>query len=51
MSGEHAGIALEAPVTVAVASQHPHGPAQAKAGILVTEANAESSAAVAEVIQ
>jgi hypothetical protein len=44
MSREHAGIALEAAVTVAEASRHPHGAAQVPAGVLVTEANAESGA-------
>jgi hypothetical protein len=51
MSREHADIALEAAVTVAAASQHPHSAGQAQAGIPVAEANADSSAAIAEVIQ
>jgi hypothetical protein len=50
MSREHADIALEAAVTVAAASQHPHGAAQAPAGIPVTEANAESNATGAEIM-
>ena len=47
MSREHAGIALGAAVTVGAAGQHPHGTAQAPAGIPV----AESSATGAEIIQ
>jgi len=50
MSREHAGIALEAAVTVAAASRHPHGTAQVPAGVPLTEANAESSAMTAEII-
>jgi len=46
MSRKHAGIALEAAVTVAAASQHPPGATQAP-----TEANAESSATAAQIIQ
>jgi hypothetical protein len=47
MSREHAGIALEAAVTVAAASQPPHVPA----GAPHTEASAASSAITAEIIQ
>jgi len=50
MSREHAGIALEAAVTVAAAGRHPHGAAQVPAGVRRTEANAESSAITAEII-
>ena len=50
MSREHAGIALEAAVTVAAASRHPHGAARAPAAVPLTEANAESSAVTAEII-
>jgi hypothetical protein len=46
MSREHAGIALEAAVTVAAASRHPHPAAQAPAAVPLTEANAESSAVI-----
>ncbi len=51
MSREHACIALEAAVTVAAASRHPHGAAQVPAGVPLTEAGAESSATTAEIIQ
>jgi hypothetical protein len=44
MSREHADIALEAAVTVAAASRHPHGAARVPAGVPVTGANAEPSA-------
>jgi hypothetical protein len=44
MSREHAGIALEAAVTVAAARRHPHGGAQVPAGVPVTEASAGSRA-------
>jgi ribosomal protein S12 methylthiotransferase accessory factor YcaO len=47
MSHEHAGIALEAAVTVAAASRRPHGAAQAPAGVPHTKA----SAITAEIIQ
>ena len=50
MSREHAGIALEAAVMVAAAGRHPHGAAQSPAGVPVTEASVESSAATAEII-
>jgi hypothetical protein len=50
MSREHAGVALEAAVTVAAASRHPHGAAQPPAAVPLTEANAESSAITAEII-
>jgi hypothetical protein len=51
MSREHAGIALEAAVTVAAASQHPHGTAPAPAGVPVAEPSAASGATTAEIIQ
>ncbi len=51
MNREHAYIALEAAVTVAAASRHPHGAEQVSAGVRLTEANAESSAIIAEIIQ
>ncbi len=51
MSREHAGIALEAAVTVAAASRRPHGAAQAPAGVPLTEVSAESGAITAEIIQ
>jgi hypothetical protein len=44
MSREHAGIALEAAVTVAAASRHPHGAAQVPVGVPPAEGSAESSA-------
>jgi hypothetical protein len=44
MSREHAGIALEAAVTVAAVSRYPHGAAQASAPVALSEADAESSA-------
>jgi hypothetical protein len=51
MSREHAGIALEAAVTVAAASRHRHGTAQMPAGAAVTEASSASGATAAEIIQ
>jgi hypothetical protein len=51
MSREHADIALEAAVTVAAASQHPHRASPAPAGEPVAGGNAESSATTAEIIQ
>jgi hypothetical protein len=51
MSREHAGIALEAAVTVAAASRHSDGAASAPAGVRLTEASAESGAITAEIIQ
>jgi hypothetical protein len=51
MSREHADIALEAAVTVAAASRHPHGAAPAPAAVHLTEASAESSAITTEIIQ
>jgi hypothetical protein len=47
MSREHAGIALEAAVTVAAVGRHPHGTALGPAGVLITEANVESGAGAA----
>jgi hypothetical protein len=49
MSREHAGIALEATVTVAAACRHPHGTAPAPAGVPVAEPSAASSV-ITEVI-
>jgi hypothetical protein len=40
MSREHAGVALEAAVTVAAASQDPHRAAQAPAGVPHTKGSA-----------
>ncbi len=51
MSREHAGIALEAAVTVAAASRHPDGASPAPTGVRLREASAESSAITAEIIQ
>ncbi|MGN6172167.1 MAG: hypothetical protein ACTHPS_04360, partial [Streptosporangiaceae bacterium] len=51
MSREHAGIALQAAVTVAAASRHRHGAARAPAGVPGTEAKAESRATTAEITQ
>jgi hypothetical protein len=51
MSREHAGIALEAAVTVAAASRPPRGAAQAPPGVPGTEAGAASAATTAEIIQ
>jgi hypothetical protein len=50
MSREHAGVALEAAVTVAAASRHPHGGAQALAAVPVTDASAGSGATTGEII-
>ncbi len=44
---EHAGVALEAAVTVAAASQRPHGTAPGPAGVPHTKA----SAITAEIVQ
>ena len=44
MSREHAGVALEAAVTVAAASRHAHGIAQMRAAVPLTDANAGSGA-------
>jgi hypothetical protein len=51
LSREHAGVALEAAVTVAAASRDPHGTAQVPAAVPVTDASAESSAITAEIVQ
>jgi hypothetical protein len=48
MSREHAGVALEAAVTVAAASRPPHGAAQAPAPL--TEASAASSVIAPKII-
>jgi hypothetical protein len=50
MSREHAGIALEAAVTVAAASRRPHGAAQVPAGVPPAEGSAESGAITAAII-
>ena len=50
ISREHAGVALEAAVTVAAASRHPHGTAQMPAAVPATDANAGSGAATGQVI-
>jgi hypothetical protein len=49
MSREHAGVALEAAVTVAAAG-HPHGAAQVPAAVPVTGASAGSGAATGQII-
>jgi hypothetical protein len=51
MSREHAGIALEAAVTIAAASRPRRGIAQGPAGVLDTQTNAASSATTDEPIQ
>jgi hypothetical protein len=51
MSREHAGIALEAAVTIASASRHRQGTAQGPTGVPVTGTSAASSATTAETIQ
>jgi len=50
MSRDHAGVALEAAVTVAAASRHPHGTAQMPAAVPLTGANAGSGATTAQII-
>jgi hypothetical protein len=50
MSREHAGIALQAAVTVAAASQHPDRVAQPPGRVSLTEASGASSATTAEII-
>ena len=50
MSREHAGVALEAAVTVAAASRHPHGTAQTPAAVPVTDASAGSGAITGQII-
>ena len=50
MSREHAGIALEAAVTVAAARRPPHGTGQAPARIPLAEAN-EAHSATTDIIQ
>jgi hypothetical protein len=49
MSREHAGVALEAAVTVAAASRHPHGTAQMPATVPLPDANAGSGAATGQI--
>jgi hypothetical protein len=51
MSREHAGIALEAAVTVAAASRQPHNAERVPSAAPLTKANAESSAITTEIIQ
>lgn len=51
LSREHAGIALQAAVTVAAASRHRHGAKRLPAGVSDTKANTESSATSAEITQ
>ena len=50
MSREHAGVALQAAVTVAAASRRPHGTAQMPAAVPVTDASAGSGAATGQII-
>jgi hypothetical protein len=50
LSREHAGVALEAAVTVAAASRHPHGTAQMPAAVPLTHANAGSGATTGQII-
>jgi hypothetical protein len=50
MSREHAGVALEAAVTVAAASRHPHRTAQTPAAVNVTDASAGSGATTGQII-
>ena len=51
MSRVHAGVALEAAVTVAAAGRHPHGAVQIPAAVRLTEASARSGTITAEIIQ
>lgn len=50
MSREHAGIALEAAVTVVAAGRHRHGTAQVPAAVPLTDANAGSGATTGQII-
>jgi len=50
MSREHAGVALEAAVTVVAASRHAHGAAQMPAAVPVTGASAGSGATSGQII-
>ena len=50
MSREHAGVVLEAAVTVAAACRHPHGAAQMPAAVPVTDASAGSGATTGQLI-
>jgi len=50
MSREHAGVALEAAVTVAAASCCPRGAAQVPAAVPVTGASAGSGASTGQII-
>ena len=50
MSREHADVALEAAVTVAAASRHPHATAQMPAAVPLTDANTGSGATTGQVI-
>jgi hypothetical protein len=51
MNREHAGIALQAAVTVAAAGRRPHDAAQAAPGVPLREASAASSATTTEIIE
>jgi hypothetical protein len=51
MSRVHAGVALEAAVTVAAASRHPHGTPQVPAAVPVADASAGSGAATGQIIR
>jgi len=50
MSREHAGVALEAAVTVVAASRHAHGAAQMPAAVPVTGVSAGSGATSGQII-
>jgi hypothetical protein len=51
MSREHAGVALEADVTVAAASRHPHGTAQMPPAVPLTDASAGSGVTTGQIIR
>jgi len=50
MSREHADVALEAAVTVAAASRHPHATAQMPAAVPVTDASTGPGATTGQII-
>jgi hypothetical protein len=50
MSREHAGVALEAAVTVAAASRHPRATAQLLAAVSLADADAGSGATTGQLI-
>jgi hypothetical protein len=50
MSREHADVALEAAVTVAAASRHPHATAQMPAAVPLTDASAGPGATTGQII-